>query len=70
MSQGTACKDSSHRADWFVDGRKCNYSAFNGGHHTPSDYSQVWCPNCYTTWRTKAGYVDTLPDRDHLTLRS
>ena len=43
--------------------RMGNYSAFNGYRWTPSDYSQVACTDCGATWRTKAAYVDTLPDR-------
>lgn len=63
-----SCKDPSHKPDWFVDGRNCNYSAFNGWRRTPSAYSQVWCPNCYITWRSKGAYVDALPDGDCTTL--
>lgn len=50
-----------HRDSWFVYVRKANYSAFNGYHKTPSDYSEVRCPVCGRVWRTKAAYVDTLP---------
>lgn len=56
------CKDASHKQFWLVTARKCNYSAFNGYRWTPSDYSQVMCPNCNVSWRTKAGYVDALPN--------
>ncbi|MFI8932363.1 hypothetical protein ACIG3E_32450 [Streptomyces sp. NPDC053474] len=44
--------------------RQCNYSAFNGYTRTPSDYSLVVCtaPGCSTAWRTKAAYVQNLPD--------
>ena len=38
-----------------------NYSAFNGYHFTASDYSEVVCVDCLTSWRTKAKYVGTLP---------
>lgn len=41
MSQGTACASQDHRPYWVVDMRRCNYSAFNGYHRTPSDYSLV-----------------------------
>ncbi len=37
---------------------RCNYSAFNGYHFAPSDYSRVWCLRCGGTWRTKAAYVE------------
>lgn len=58
-----ACKFPGHKdKHWFVDGRECNYSAFNGYRQTPSAYSQVWCGECYTTWRSKAAYVANLPD--------
>jgi hypothetical protein len=40
----------------------CNYSAFNGYHFTPSDYSAVQCLTCGASWRTKAKYVSDLPD--------
>jgi hypothetical protein len=42
--------------------RRCNYSAFNGYRRTPSDYSLVGCKTCGISWRTKAAYVDGLPD--------
>jgi hypothetical protein len=53
-----------HRKHWAVLQRKGNCSAFNGYHWTPSDYSAVRCaaPGCGRAWRTKAAYVDTLPD--------
>lgn len=60
-----ACGDrKAHRAFWVVVERRCNYSAFNGYHRTPSDYSLVRCtaPDCRGLWRTKAVYVDALPD--------
>jgi hypothetical protein len=56
------CTDPEHRAHWYVTQRRCNYSAFNGYHYTPSDYSRVRCPDCGMTWRTKAAYVEELPD--------
>lgn len=62
MSQGISCKVKEHKAKWVVTQRLCNHSAFNGYHQTPSDYSQVLCPLCPQTWRTKAAYVSKLPD--------
>ena len=50
--------------DLFVFARYCNYSAFNGYHRTPSDYSGVSCRGCGKCWRTKAAYVNALPDGD------
>lgn len=38
-----------------------NYSAFNGYHFTPSDYSALSCEACGAYWRTNAKYVDLLP---------
>jgi len=67
MSQGTACqcpereKPVKERA-WVVWMRRCNYSAFNGYHYTPSDYSAVKCRACGANWRTNAQFVDDLKD--------
>ncbi len=47
---------------WRVVQRRCNHSAFNGYHYTPSDWSAVVCLKCNATGRTKAKYVDQLPD--------
>jgi hypothetical protein len=57
-----------HRAHWAVVQRKGNASAFNGYHWQDSDYSQVICqaPGCQRgSWRTRAAYVDQLPDLPH-----
>lgn len=63
MAQGTPCADrTTHRPAWRVLVRKANYSAFNGGRRTPSDYSALRCGECGAVWRTKAAYVDTTPD--------
>ncbi len=63
MSSGVFCRaPGQHRGSWMVRTRKANYSAFNGYHYTPSDYSEVICPACPGRWRTKANYVDDLPD--------
>lgn len=51
-----------HRAAWRVTVRKANYSAFNGGRRTPSAYSEIACGTCGRRWRTRAAYVDQLPD--------
>jgi hypothetical protein len=51
-----------HRIYWRVTVRNANYSAFNGGHRTPSAYSEVHCICCNRTWRTKAAYVGRLRD--------
>jgi len=47
---------------WRVMQRKCNHSAFNGYHWTPSDWSHVVCLSCRASGRTKAKYVDELRD--------
>ncbi len=39
---------------------RCNHSAFNGYHYTPSDWSSIVCLRCGACWRTKAGYADEL----------
>lgn len=63
MSANIACTDrKAHQPHWYVIQRYCNYSAFNGYHRTPSDYSAIRCPTCRGVWRTKAAYVATLPD--------
>lgn len=50
------------KTKWFVVDKRCNYSAFNGGKRTESVYSSVTCTGCGGYWRTKANYVDILPD--------
>lgn len=58
-----SCKAALCAKDnWRVVQRNCNHSAFNGGHRTPSDYSEVRCLKCNGRWRTKASYVDKLRD--------
>jgi len=75
MSGGTACKckereeplylkAGSNRPTrlWRVRQRRCNHSAFNGYHYTPSKWSSVTCLRCGALWRTTADYVDALFD--------
>lgn len=67
MSGGNVCscperKKPIDQRQWRVTARRCNYSAFNGYHWTPSDYSEVRCSECLASWRTKAQYVDRLRD--------
>lgn len=50
------------KRNWGVIQRKCNHSAFNGYHWTPSDWSRVVCFSCGYGGRTKAAYVLALPD--------
>jgi hypothetical protein len=53
-------------SDLVVRARKHNRSAFNGYHRTVSEYSLVICTRkgCWGIWRTKADYVDGLPDEE------
>jgi hypothetical protein len=53
-----------HRERWFVLQRHANASAFNGYRPQRSDYSLVGCGACGRRWRTKAAYVEALPDAD------
>jgi hypothetical protein len=68
VSGGEACrfhvndKTSVHHV---VTARRRNYSAFNGYHCTPSEYSEVRCLVTGARWRTKAAYVDQLRDMGH-----
>jgi hypothetical protein len=63
MSQGQACRvHAKTHVDHVVTARLRNYSAFNGYHCTPSDYSEVRCLATGARWRTKAAYVDRLRD--------
>lgn len=64
MSGGKACK--CDKPDWEVIQYKCNYSAFEypARCYHKSDYSLVHCKNCEAYWRTKAKYVDELPEKD------
>ena len=52
---------------WVVTQYRCNHSAFNGYHRTPSAYSAIRCEGttesghrCTGFWRTKAAYVERL----------
>lgn len=51
-----------HRSFWMITQYKCNHSAFNGYHKTPSDYSEIVCthPECRRRWRTTASYVEQI----------
>ncbi len=65
MSGGPACACAESKKpvddrNWEVIEHSCNYSSFNGGHRTPSDYSGIRCKSCGRYWRTKANYVDDL----------
>ena len=63
-SHACSCTGKDKRKKWVVTGRRCNYSYFEtpkgGWHH--SDYSQLRCKECGGLWRTKAKYVDDIPD--------
>lgn len=62
MSQGVSCKDPAHKPSWFVTQRNQRCSAFDGYHPMWSEYSCVRCPICPTAWRSKAAFVDKLPN--------
>lgn len=67
MSTGFGCQCEERKKpiserNWRVTKRNFNTSAFNGYHRTSSDYSTVTCLTCMTTGRTKANYVDSVPD--------
>lgn len=60
---------SEKMKNWFVIQRRCNHSAFNGYHYTPSDYSTVACSGpgshgsgCTMILRSKSKFVSSLPD--------
>jgi len=55
-------KKPPRERNWVVIHRHCNYSAFNGYHRTPSDYSLLKCHTCGALGRTKAGYVGLIKD--------
>ena len=54
--------------NWEVWRRHCNHSYFERpkGCWHPSDYSTVYCKTCRALGRTKAKYVDLLPDGNSL----
>ena len=73
MSGGTSCKCAERREPltappasnrparlWRCVAYKHNYSAFNGYHYTPSDYSAISCVRCGAVWRTRADYAVLL----------
>lgn len=64
MSGGKVCK--CNNPDWEVVQYKCNYSDFEypKGKCHRSEWSGVVCNSCGAYWRTKAKYVDSLPERD------
>ena len=56
-----SCKEHP-RTDWEVTARHQRTSAFDGYRTMGSDYSDVRCRVCRASWRTKAAYVESLPD--------
>ena len=54
-------KPVSERA-WRVLTRRGRHSAFDGYQWRSSAYSEVTCPVCGATGRTKAAYVNQLKD--------
>ena len=57
------------RDAWRARVYKGSYSAFGGYRFIGSDYSAVACEtedgDCGYSWRTKARYVEELPESDH-----
>lgn len=47
---------------WGVSQKHCRCSAFDGYQVMYSDYSAVHCLECGAVWRTKANFVETLPN--------
>lgn len=71
MSQGIACRCGEHKKPvkerrWVVLQRNQRCSAFDGYRVMSSDYSCVQCHICGTCWRTKADFVNTLPNGKNL----
>ena len=68
MSGWSACRCEGTRKEkmknWVVRERNCNYSYFEypKGEKHYSDYSLVVCKKCGGMFRTKAKYVESLPD--------
>lgn len=70
MSVSFGCHCSERRKpiqkrNWEVWQRFCNYSYFEkprGSWH-PSNYSLVYCKSCRVLGRTKAKFVNGLPDK-------
>jgi hypothetical protein len=66
MSNGVMCKcEIKDKKNWYVLTYHGNYSHFEspkGAFHY-SRYSDVCCSKCGHTWRTKAKYVDELPQK-------
>lgn len=68
MSTPFGCKCGERKKplsdrNWRVLQYRCNHSAFNGYHQTPSEYSTVCCDACGASGRTNAKYVNELYDR-------
>jgi hypothetical protein len=62
------CVTEGHRGSWIVAHRRHNHSTVNGGHYTPSDWSEIQCPLCIRgagdrgRWRTRSErLVNALP---------
>lgn len=66
MSGGKVCK--CDKPDWEVVQYKCNYSSFEYPKrcYHRSEWSGVTCKNCGAYWRTKAKYVEDLPQREEI----
>lgn len=65
MAHTFACKCDERKKpakdrNWTIWQYRCNHSAFNGYHWTPSEYSTVGCNSCGRVGRTKGKFVAEL----------
>lgn len=64
-SFGCRCRERdkpANRRAWTVWQRHCSHSAFNGYRRKVSQYSTVRCLVCGALGRTRARWVDQIPD--------
>jgi hypothetical protein len=59
----TCGRKRGDHSDLVVTERKCGYD-LRANRYGMTESSRVHCtrPGCYGSWRTKAKYVDSLPD--------
>lgn len=57
---------SEKKQNWVVLHRNHNHSVFEypAGKEHPSAYSAILCKKCQMVWRSKARYVDDLPNAE------
>jgi len=67
MAVSFSCRcETKDKSNWVVIHRNHNHSAFESPKYAEhySFYSTVYCTKCGAIGRTKAKYVDELPDGD------